>query len=375
MAVVPPGLLPGTPKNRYDFMQLYSATVTNPSGLVDLPAVELENDERAEIVLAEVSWPKGQPEGKLIPVIDGSVYGGGAQVVLRVGYLSTVAPPSDNQIVKSSIYDTREVFMFGKPRSPDALENTTLKAKKKIGARIVTDGAVTGDVTVRFWGYKYKGAESLAAAYPFGAVTFGGVVYDPNTRRSITSIYKSIPVTMDTWDTLPGGIKQEKPIIHPLIRYAKNKNATTPNVPYDFRFAIGNVASEDMDLYFDLTPETARGFIMITHFGVRAAANLKGWAINVNGELRPDPNWVPATEAYNPYHFGHAAPFFLPEQVLGPPAASPTVIDVNLWYPLRRLPEPIFIWREIGRVQIIDTGTAVSADAVTVVLKGVQVLE
>jgi hypothetical protein len=368
MAVVPPGLAPGTPKNRYDYVLLYSQSVTNPSGVVDLASVELEKDERAEIVTCEVVWPSGQPEGKLIPVIDGDVYGGGAQIVLRVGWSSTIVPPTDNQIITDSFPSgAREFFMFGTPRSPDALENTTLKVKSKMAARIVTDGAVTGTVTVRYWGYKYKGPESLAAAYPFGNITFGGSIYDPNTRRMITSVYKSTPVTMDAWDTLPGGVKQEKPIIHPLIRYAMNASDTTPNVPYDFRYATGNVATEDQDMYWDLTPEAKRGFIKITHVGVRAAANLKGWGINVNGELRPDPNWVPATTTYNPYHFGY--------HYLSLMAGTTAVTGFDFWYPLRRLIEPIYIWREIGRFQIIDNGTAVSANAVTVVVKGVQVIE
>ncbi|MEM2592401.1 MAG: hypothetical protein QXI60_07435, partial [Thermofilaceae archaeon] len=343
MAVVPPGLTPGTPKERFDYVLLYEKSATNPSGVVDLPPVELETDERAEIVTAEVFWPSGQPEGKLIPYVDGDPFAGGSQVVLRVGHTSNIAPPADYLVFLggNEPFTYREVFHFGKPRVADAFQNTTLKVKSKIGARIVTDGAVTGTVTVRFWGYKYKTEARLMAAYPFGVVSSPSVIYDPNTGRSIYISSKSVPVSFDTWDRLPGGQKQEKPIINPLIRYAINKNATTPNTPYDFRYETGNVATEDMNMYFDMTPERQRGLVAITHFGIISAANLKGWAINVNGELRPDKDWTPARTDYNPYHFGHVSPFI-------------AVTGLNLWYPLRKLVDPVYIWREIGRVQIID---------------------
>ena len=370
MAVVPPGLAPGTPKERFEYQLLYEKSYTNPSGTVDLPSVELESDERAEIVLAEVEWPSGQPEGKLIPVIDGDLFAGGSQIVCRVGYDSTILPPSEEQVILTK---GREIFVFGEPKTSDGLKNTTLKVVRKMAARIVTDGAATGTVTVRYWGFKYKGEDSLRRAYP-PTVSIPPSIYDATTGRTVVIPPKTIPVSFDTWDQLPGGQKQSKPIVNALIRYAINANDTTPNVPYDFRFDIGNVATEDQNLYFDLTPERQRGVIIITHFGIRAAANLKGWGINVNGEVRPDKNYVKATTTYNPYHFGHASPF-LPGVLLGPPATAPTEVAINLWYPLRKLPYPVIIWREIGRVQIIDNGTAVSANSVTVALKAVQIIE
>ena len=377
MAVVPPGLTPGTGKERFDFELLYEKSVTNPSGTIEsLGAVELDADERAEIVLAEVSWPRAQPSGYIVPKIDGDVYAGGNQVVLRAGYYDTVCPPTDNLLFGgiNEPYRVRELFVFGTPGSTDATKNTTLKVKAKMDAKLVTDGAVTGTVTVRYWGYRYKSEAALMRAYP-GPVVFGGSFYDANTGRRITIAgAKSIPVNFDNWERLPGGQKQEKPIILPLIRYAINAKATTPNTAYDLRFETGNVAAEHMNMYFDLTPERQRGLIKITHFGIRAAANLKGWGINVNGELRPDKDWVPARTDYNPFHYGHVSPL-LPEQVLIPPAGTPGTADINLWMPLRKLVEPIYIYREIGKVQIIDNGTAVSAGAVTVALKAVQIIE
>ncbi|MEM2365641.1 MAG: hypothetical protein ABIM44_04920 [candidate division WOR-3 bacterium] len=363
MAVIPPGLAPGTPKERFDYELLYEKSVTNPSTLTDLPSVELDADERAEIVECEVLWPKEQPSGKLIPMIDGETYAGGSQVVLRVGYLDNVAPQSD--LLTAGF----ERFKFGTPMTSNALENTTLKVKSKMAARIIPDGSVTGTVTVRYWGYRYKGEASLRRAYP-GVVSLTSSIPDMNTGRTIYVTPKTVPVSFDTWDQLPGGQKQSKPIVHPLIRYAINALATTANTPYDFRFTTGGVATEDQDLYFDLTPERAKGLVLIGRVGIRAHANLKGWAINVNGELRPDKNWVPARTTYNPYHFGHVSPF-LPETI----NTGTTTVDLNLWYPLRKLPQPVAIWREIGRFQIIDNGTSIPAGGVTVAVKGVQIIE
>ncbi|GAI63904.1 unnamed protein product, partial [marine sediment metagenome] len=113
---------------------------------------ELERDERAEVVFAEIFSPVdgGAEEAlkKVIPVIDGEKYG---EYVSLSGILSSVMTPPKRSIWGGKLYS------FGTPMSNNPLLSTTLKYSETITFECEAGATqITGDYRVRLWGYVYK---------------------------------------------------------------------------------------------------------------------------------------------------------------------------------------------------------------------------
>ena len=111
---------------------------------------ELEQDERGEVVYAEVWSPVtgGGVEEELlriIPVLDGAEYG--AYVSLN-GIRGTVMAPPKTRNWAGRLYS------FGTPRSNNPLLNTTLKYKQNVTVNCLVGAttAITQDYRVRLWG-------------------------------------------------------------------------------------------------------------------------------------------------------------------------------------------------------------------------------
>ncbi len=119
-------------------------------------------------------------------------------------------------------------------RIPSAVENTTLKFKPgdSIDVKVVPDEALTGDeaVTVKLKAARVRDEDVLRSVV--GVSTFSKVVALDADVYTATSI----PISLDTFNELPGGQAQSKPIIMPWVVWATNKQATTPNTPYDFTY-------------------------------------------------------------------------------------------------------------------------------------------
>jgi hypothetical protein len=117
-------------------------------------------------------------------------------------------------------------------RIPSAVENTTLKFKPgdTIDVKIVPDEALTADdaITVKLKAARVRDEDVLRSVV--GISTFSKIVFlDTDTYSA-----PPISISLDTFDELPGGLRQSKPVIKPWIVWATNKVATTPNTPYEF---------------------------------------------------------------------------------------------------------------------------------------------
>ena len=201
---------------------------------------------------------------------------------------------------------------FGKPvwnvepNFKGVLQATCPKYRRKVRVEVLAGGDITADYRVRLWGYRYKAAELPAIVGPIGGTDS---IYDPATGKSSDLISKAaIQPSEDTWTQLPGGLDQAVPKIFHFMRLAFNANATTPNLPYEFRFAAPqNVATAEEDLLFPYDIE--KKVALLKGLGVRAPANLKQTWVDLGGEDRPDSRW-PTTQYLNPLHFGKAYPFY-----------------------------------------------------------------
>ena len=319
---------------------------------------ELERDERAEVVFAEIWSPvTGAPPSeeelkKIIPVLDGEKYG---EYVSLSGIRSSVMAPPKGRIWGAKLYS------FGTPMSNNPLLSTTLKYSESITVETLAGAttAITQDYRIRLWGYIYKVGELSRV---FGTMLFPTQLVD-RARNRVLPVVKAaypagIPVNGDTWRTLPGGKDQSIPKINPFIRYAYNKKATDgKSGDYQFRYDLGNVDETEENLYFDFDSLDA---LLVESIGIRpdAAGNLAKTALKIAGDYHPK-GLIPTTLTNNPLHFGWAYPFF-PD-------------TIPLYYAIPKLERPCLIWNEIGQLVVQDDGTAVIINALITALTGIRI--
>ncbi|KKN34654.1 hypothetical protein LCGC14_0791700, partial [marine sediment metagenome] len=235
---------------------------------------ELERDERAEVVFAEIWSPVtgvGVEEElkKIIPVLDGEKRG---EYVALSGIRSSVMAPPKGRIWGAKLYS------FGTPMSNNPLHSTTLKYSETITVETLVGAttAITQNYRVRLWGYVYKVGE---LARVFGNMLFPTQLVDRARNRVLTLSKNAIAVNGDTWRTLPGGKDQSIPKINPFIRYANNKLVTDgKSGDYQFRYDIGNVDENEENLFFDFDGLDA---LLVEGIGIRAdaAGNLADTAL------------------------------------------------------------------------------------------------
>jgi len=314
---------------------------------------ELERDERAEVVFAEIWSPVtgvGVEEElkKIIPVLDGEKYG---EYVSLSGIRSSVMAPPKGRIWGAKLYS------FGTPMSNNPLLSTTLKYSESITVETLVGAttAITQDYRIRLWGYIYKVNELPRV---FGTMLFPASLVDRARNRVLTLVKTAIPVNGDTWRTLPGGKDQSIPKINSLIRYAHNLLATDgKSGDYQFRYQTGNVAESEENLYFDFDSLDA---ILVEGIGIRpdAAGHLAETALKIAGDYHPK-GLIPTTLTNNPLHFGWAYPFF--------PDTMP------LYYAIPKLERPYLIWNEIGSLIVQDDGTAILVNALITALTGIRI--
>ncbi len=330
---------------------------------------ELERDERAEVVFAEIFSPRNPATGagdllrKVIPVLDGERY---SEYVSLSGIRESVMMPAKDRVWGAKL------LSFGTPMSNNPLLSTTLKYSHDITIETLAgDADIPRDYRIRLWGYVYKVDELSRVFGTMGGGVPGhpelfALLVDRTRGREVRMLKPTpggIPVNGDTWKTLPGGKDQSIPKVNPFMRFAWNLNATDgKSGDYQFRYEIGNVLDSDEDMYFDFDEKDA---LLVEGLGIRAPTNLEKTGLKIAGDyhpkgLFPTPESVsPETEGLNPLHFGHAYPFF----------AS----NIPLFRIIPKLERPLLIWSEIGMVVTRDDGTAISAGDIIAALTGIRV--
>jgi len=159
----------------------------------------------------------------------------------------------------------------------------------------------------------------------------------------------SIPVSLERFNELPGGLAQAKPQIFPWITYALNAVATTPNTWYEF-YRPDHVV-EDWEI-LDWNLVTKVEAYALRHLAVWPHANSKAARIFISGRVenpeyptRPLPEWN----------------YFMP----------PSYMDTAVNADLKRAGPfkfymPILFHGVKGGIQVIDNGTAIPANGVKV---------
>lgn len=320
---------------------------------------ELERDERAEVVFAEIFSPiDGGVEEllrKVILVLDGQRIS--EYVSLSGIYSSNMAPP------RTSIWGGR-LFSFGTPHSNNPMLSTTPKYSEHITIENLAGNAnITGDYRVRLWGYVYKESELPAV---FGTMIFPTYLTERSRNRTLTLAKAPIPVNGTSWKTLPGGKDQAIPKINPFVRFAFNLLATDGIAgDYQFRYDTGRVADSDENLYWEFDALDA---LLVEGIGVKsdgAAGNLEETGLLISGDYHPK-GLIPTAYGDNPLNFGTVFPYIHEE--------AGAVMEIPFYHAIPRLDKPYLIWNEKGMLVIKDNSVAaVAVNGVTVCVTGIRV--
>jgi hypothetical protein len=317
---------------------------------------ELDSHEVAEVVFMEII-PPVQADGTVEAleqvklILDEKDYGQYIHLLGTDTYL--VTPPKNNAM-------NGQILAFGVPMvhavksGAPLYEGVCPKYAKSVKVETVAGtGGITADYRIRLWGYRYP-VQELGRL--IGSVGGNLEIRDDRTNRSLIVSKPYVAASWETWTQLPGGLDQAMPKINPLVRYARNANATTANTPYQFRYETGDVALREENMYFPFDIENKA--LVVKGLGVRAPANLAETFLNINGKDRPKGR-IPTTQFLNPIHFGRAYPLY--------PA------DFPAYFTIPKFDKPYLIWQDKGYVAVQDNGTSISAGEVTVYLNGLLI--
>ena len=383
-----------TQSDRVTYETLFDVTITGGvaanirAKMGEDTARKLLSGQASEITEIEIVSPivagtgAGEALEQIIPVIDGKLYLGGDQVIIRGDLDSMYAPPKPSnlgEVTTGPNQGKRTVFKLGTglpelagiiDREPWRIsENTTIKTKVKGTIDfeyLIGNTAIIGDfrVIARGWKYETTGVIERYMRLVYGVprtVPFT----DPMTGRDFTYTVPAKTIKAENFTELIGGDDQptDQVTVKRILRWARNKIATTPNTKFPLSFDDGNVNARSNDMDFDIDNEN---LLVINKMGVRPATNHLSTRVEVNSlEMLKIETVI---SAYNDLLFGRK-----------------TAIGVGITafqHDFRELPmlQPITISHETGIVSILDNGTADAAGqnfgaGTMIVIDGIQVFD
>ena len=233
---------------------------------------------------------------------------------------------------------------------PTAIEGTCPKVARgqRLAVKTVADEAITEDYTVVLKCARVRGKDKLIEVV-------GTPVVDASFSLDTDIFYKTVPVSLETFDELPGGLRQSKPQVFPWFTYARNKQSTTPNMWYEFDYDA-YVAYPWMELTWNLVNKDSA--YLVKALGVIPHSNSKALRLFVEGRVT-NPEFI--TRPLPEPNFFYPAMFY-----------STTVNDALKRAGPKELPKPFLFHGVKGAIQIIDNGTSIPANGVEVMVYGVK---
>jgi len=234
-------------------------------------------------------------------------------------------------------------------RIPSAVEATCPKVARgqKLAVKTVADEAITEDYTVVLKAARVRGAAKLAEV--------AGSTFDASFTLDTEAHSKVVPVSIEAFDELPGGLRQAKPQIFPWFTYARNKAATTPNTPYEFDYDA-YAAYPWMELTWNLVNKEVA--FLVKALGVIPHTNSKSLQLYVEGRItNPEFTTRPLPEKN----------FFYPAMYYD------TSVNANIKKAGPRFLLKPFLFHGVkGAIRVFDNGTSIPANGVEVMVYGVK---
>jgi len=235
-------------------------------------------------------------------------------------------------------------------RVPTVVEAVCPKVARgqRLAVKTVADESISEDYTIVLKAARVREQDKLTEV--------AGGVYDVRFVLDGEPYMKpSIPITLETFDELPGGLRQSKPQIFPWFTYARNKQATTPNMWYEFDYDA-YAAYPWMELTWNLVNKEVA--YLVKAIGVIPHANSKALRLYIEGRItNPEFTTRPLPEK----NYFYPAMFY----------------DTNVNKDLKKagpvfLKKPFLFHGVKGAIQVIDNGTSIPADGVEVHVYGVK---
>jgi hypothetical protein len=233
---------------------------------------------------------------------------------------------------------------------PSAIEATCPKASKgqKIQVKTVADEELTADnpYTIVLKCARVKGEDKLREIISS---------FDPSFSLN-TDVYVKPPVmvNLDSFNELPGGLAQSKPMIFPWVTYARNAQATTVNQWYDFNYYTGHATWAFQNLAWNLVNKEEA--YLVENLAVLPDTNSKSARMYIEGRItNPEFTTRPLPE----YNYFYPAMYY-----------DTTVNDALKRAGPKAVKPPMLFHGVKGGIQIIDNGTSISANGVEVLVFG-----
>ena len=235
---------------------------------------------------------------------------------------------------------------------PSAIDNTTIKVKprQRVQVRVTALDNIDAPYSVILKYARVRGENKLRAVAG-GMSMFGSFLLD--TDRYDKGV---IPISIDTWDQLPGGIAQSKPLITPWFTYAINSKATTPNQWYEFSYSAGTVSDQFQTLSWNLVDKTEA--YLVKAIGVHPHDNALALRLYVEGRITNPEFPIRPLPEYN---------YFIPALF------RDTNINKALKFAGPRFLAKPFLFHNVkGGIQIRDNGTSIPANGIRIEVYGVK---
>jgi len=237
-------------------------------------------------------------------------------------------------------------------RIPAPHEGTCPKVARgqTLTVKTVADETLTESYSIILKAARVRGASKLVEVV-------GTSVVDVSFTLD-RDVYTKAPVVvgLETFDELPGGLKQEKPQIFPWLTYARNRKATTPNQWYDFDYTAGAVDWDWQNLSWNLVNKEKA--FLVNALGVIPHANAKALRLYVEGRItNPEFSIKPMPDVNE-----------FPPAMFYEVATNDTLKRIGP----RFLVKPFLFHGVKGGIQVIDSGTSIPANGVEVHVYGTQ---
>jgi hypothetical protein len=234
--------------------------------------------------------------------------------------------------------------------TPTAIEGVCPKVARgqKLAIKTVADEALTESYAIVLKAARIRGASKLLEVV-------GTPTIDASFTLDTDTYHKTVPVSLESFDELPGGLRQSKPQIFPWFTYARNRQATTANTWYTFDYDT-YAQYPWMELTWNLVNKEAA--YLVNYLGIIPHSNSKALRLYIEGRMT-NPEFTTRP---------------LPEKNYFPPAMYyDTAVNTNLKKSgPKKLLKPFLFNGVKGAIQVIDNGTSISADGVEVMVYGVE---
>jgi hypothetical protein len=250
-----------------------------------------------------------------------------------------------------------ESIMYKKRVDVNAILNRTPKFKDRCDIKIHHISDITQPFMIVLLGHKYP-VERLEEA----SVYVTSTAFVESYRKKTLSVPKSVKVSKENWNTLPGGKAQNTPKIFPFCtRWVNNKTVSDKDYYLAFK-TFENVQEAEQSLYW-FADETLDVVYILTAIGIRYHADLLDVCL-FDHEKHPHPiDRIPAAMLGFGWTYGQDPIMEYPK-------------DWNTYYLMPELNRPFSIGREEegGVVIRAKSGKTIAANTLKGAGAGVEIL-